>query len=132
VHARAETPIGVRRLRQAGASQVVSPHQLGGQRIANAIARPALVEFIELTTPGTGEAVDLEELEVGARSALCGLTLDALPDRGVRVSVMAIKPDGEALRLNPGARDALRGGDRLIVVGDRENLARLADLATDA
>lgn len=131
VHARAETPIGVRRLQQAGASQVISPHQLGGQRIANAIARPALVEFIELTTPGSGDDVDLEELQVGARSPLCGVTLDALPARGVRVSVMAIKPDGEPLRLNPGARDALRGGDRLIVVGDRANLARLAELASD-
>jgi voltage-gated potassium channel len=128
VHARAETSMGVRRLRQAGASQVISPHQLGGQRIANAILRPAVVEFIELTTPGSGEEVDLEEVRLEPGSPLADLTLDALPARGVRVSVVAIKGDGP-LRLNPGARDSLRAGDRLIVVGDRENLARLGDLA---
>jgi K+/H+ antiporter YhaU regulatory subunit KhtT len=47
----------------------------------------------------------------------------------VRVSVVAIKGEGEALRLSPGASDVLHGGDRVIVVGDRENLARLAELA---
>jgi voltage-gated potassium channel len=129
VHARAETHIGVRRLRQAGASQVISPHQLGGQRIANALVRPAVVEFIELTTPGSGEEVDLEEVRLDPKSPLVGARLDALPSRGVRVSVVAIKADGAPLRLNPGASDTLRGGDRMIVVGDRVNLARLAELA---
>lgn len=129
VHARAETQIGVRRLRQAGASQVISPHQLGGQRIANAIVRPAVVEFLELTTPGTGEEVDLEEIRLEASSPLVAASLDALPGRGVRVSVVAIKGEGVALRLNPGASDVLRGGDRVIVVGDRDNLGRLAELA---
>jgi voltage-gated potassium channel len=128
VHARAETPMGVRRLQQAGAGLVVSPHQLGGQRIANAIVRPAVVEFIELTTPGTGDEVDLEEIRLEIGCALENLTLDALPARGVRVAVVAIKGDGP-LRLNPGAGDALRGGDRVIVVGDRSNLGRLAELA---
>ena len=113
---------------QAGAGQVVSPHQLGGQRIANAIVRPAVVEFIELTTPGSGEEVDLEEVRLEPGCELVDVTLDALPERGVRVSVVAIKGDGP-LRMNPGARDTLRAGDRVIVVGDRENLGRLADLA---
>jgi len=128
LHARAETPMGVRRLRQAGVDQVVSPHLLGGQRIANAIVRPSVVEFIELTTPGSGDEVDLEEVRLDPGCPLEGASLDVLPARGVRVSVLAIKSDGP-LRLNPGARDALRGGDRVIVVGDRANLARLEDLA---
>jgi voltage-gated potassium channel len=128
VHARAETSMGLRRLQQAGASQVVALHQLGGQRIANAIVRPAVVEFIELTTPGSGEEVDLEEVRLDGASKLVDVTLDALPSHGVRVSVVAIKGDGP-LRLNPGAHDALRAGDRVIVVGDRANLSRLAELA---
>jgi voltage-gated potassium channel len=128
VHARAETPIGVRRLQQAGASQVVSPHLLGGQRIANAIVRPSVVEFIELTTPGSGDEVDLEEVQLDPGCPLEGVTLDALPGHGLRVSVLAIKGDGP-LRLDPAARDALRGGDRVIVVGDRANLTHLAELA---
>jgi voltage-gated potassium channel len=131
VHARAETPAGVRRLQQAGAAQVISPHQLGGQRIANAIVRPSVVEFIELTAPGSGEEVDLEEVLLEPGCPLADVALEALPARGLRVSVLAIKGSGP-LRMNPGAADALRGGDRVIVVGDRENLGRLAELARKA
>jgi voltage-gated potassium channel len=129
IHARAETEEGVRRLRQAGASQVISPHQLGGARIANAIVRPGVVEFLELSDVGTAREIDLEEVRLGERSAACGLRLRELPERGVRVSVVAIKRGEEALRLQPGPDDELCEGDRVVALGDRENLARLAALA---
>ena len=129
IHARAETEEGVRRLRQAGASQVISPHQLGGARIANAIVRPGVVEFLELSDVGTAREIDLEEVRLGERSAACGVRLRELPERGVKVSVVAIKRGEEALRLQPGPEDELCAGDRVVALGDRENLARLAALA---
>jgi voltage-gated potassium channel len=129
IHARAETTEGVRRLRQAGASQVISPHQLGGVRIANAIVRPGVVEFLELSDVGTAREIDLEEVRLGERSAACGVRLRELAERGVRVSVVAIKRGDEALRLQPGPDDELCAGDRVVALGDRENLAKLAALA---
>lgn len=51
IHARAETEAGKRRLKLAGASQVVGLHGIGGQRIAQAIVRPTVVDFIELPSP---------------------------------------------------------------------------------
>jgi len=132
IHARAETEEGVRRLRQAGASQVISPHQLGGARIANAIVRPGVVEFLELSDVGTSLEIDLEEVQLGERSAACGVRLRDLAARGVRVSVVAIKRGDEALRLQPGPDDELCAGDRVVALGDRENLSRLASLAQPA
>ena len=129
IHARAETAEGSRRLRQAGASQVISPHQLGGSRIANAIVRPGVVEFLELSDVGTAREVDLEEVRLGERSGVCGMRLRELAQRGVRVSVVAIKRGEEALRLQPSPDEELRAGDRVVALGDRENLARLATLA---
>jgi voltage-gated potassium channel len=129
IHARAETAEGIRRLRQAGASQVISPHQLGGARIANAIVRPGVVEFLELSDVGTAREIDLEEVRLGDRSNVCGVRLRDLAERGVRVSVVAIKRGEEALRLQPGPDEELRAGDRVVALGDRENLARLATLA---
>jgi voltage-gated potassium channel len=132
IHARAETSEGVRRLRQAGASQVISPHQLGGVRIANAIVRPGVVEFLELSDVGTAREIDLEEVRLSERSAACGVRLRDLAARGVRVSVVAIKRGDEALRLQPGPDDELCAGDRVVALGDRESLARLAALAEPA
>jgi voltage-gated potassium channel len=130
IHARAETDEGIRRLLRAGASQVISPHQLGGSRIANAIVRPGVVEFLELSDAGTAREIDLEEVRIGEQSAACGVRLRELPERGVRVSVVAIKRGEDPLRLQPGPDDELCAGDRVIALGDRENLGRLAALAS--
>jgi voltage-gated potassium channel len=129
IHARAETLAGIRRLKLSGAHQVVSPHQLGGERIANALLRPGVVEFLELADPGTEGEIDLEEVLLSARSEVGGIPLHRLPDHGVFVSVIAIKRGDEPIRLRPGPDEVLRGGDRVIAIGDRDNLARLATIA---
>jgi voltage-gated potassium channel len=129
IHARAETAAGIRRLELAGVHQVVSPHQLGGERIANALLRPGVVEFLELSNPGTGAEVDLEEVVLSHRCQVEGIPLRALRGHGVQVSVVAIKRGSQPIRLGPGPDELLCGGDRVIAIGDRPNLARLADLA---
>jgi voltage-gated potassium channel len=132
VHARAETEAGLRRLRLAGAAQVIGIHHLGGQRIAQAIARPAVVDFLELSSPGVGADIDLEEVELSEGCALDGVPLRELPRHGVKVSVVAIKRAGAATQLNPSADDELRGRDHVVVVGDRDNVRKLAQLAEGA
>lgn len=129
VHARGQSEAGIRYLRLAGATQVVSPYQLGGRRIAQAIVRPAVVDFIELASPGTGAEIDLEQIVVQPGCSICGLPLRDLPGRGVRVSVVAIKRPDRAALLRPTANDTIEAGDVLVVVGDPENLGRLAELA---
>jgi voltage-gated potassium channel len=129
IHARAETAAGVRRLELSGVHQVVSPHQLGGERIANALLRPGVVEFLELADPGTEGEIDLEEVVLSARCPLEGVALRDLHPRGVAVSVVAIKRGSERIRLRPGPDEVLRGGDRVVAIGDRVNLGRLAGLA---
>jgi K+/H+ antiporter YhaU regulatory subunit KhtT len=49
----------------------------------------------------------------------------------VHLNVVAIKRDGEPTRFQPGADDSLGAGDRVVVVGDGENLRRIADLAAE-
>jgi len=129
IHARAETPAGERRLHLSGANQVISPHQIGGQRIANAIARPGVVEFLELSAPGDGAEVDLEEIALSADSELAGVPIRDLSGHGTHVAVIAIKRGDEPLRIQPAPGEALQAGDSIVVVGDQENLRRLAALA---
>ena len=130
VHARGESDAGIRRLQLAGAAQVVSPYHLGGQRIAHAIARPSVVDFITLAAPADARAeISLEEVMVGAKSRLEACRLRDLSAHGMHLHVVAIKRQGEATRFQPREDDALEAGDRVVVVGDAENLRRIADLA---
>ncbi len=132
IHARAESAPGVRRLRLAGAEQVISIHSLGGQRIANAILRPAVVDFIELASPGGGAPIDLEEVVLSEGCGIDSTPLRDLPGRGVRIAVVAIKRAGQPTTLIPSADDVLHAGDHVVVVGDRENVRNLALLAEGA
>jgi voltage-gated potassium channel len=129
VHARAETQAGLRRLRLAGAHQVISVHTIAGQRLANAIVRPAVVDFLELAAVGGEAPIDLEEVELGEGCALSGRALADIGRDALAITVVAIKRAGEGTRLHPGPADVLRAGDHIVVVGDEENLTRLAALA---
>ena len=101
-------------------------HGLVAQGSNQIIVNLDAVDFLELAAPGGGAAIDLEEVVLAEGSPLAGLRLRDLPSRGVRVSVVAIRHAGEALRLAPGADDVLAAGDHVVVVGDRANVEKLA------
>ncbi len=128
IHSRAETETGAQRLRLAGANQVILPHQLSGQRIANALVRPAVVDFIELSSPGIGPGIDMEELIIGAGSTLDGGAMATLPKPQPKVLVVAVQRPSEPMRLSPEADEVLRAGDRVVVVGERQQLQILRTL----
>jgi voltage-gated potassium channel len=130
IHARGESEAGIRRLQLAGATQVVSPYHLGGQRIAHAVARPSVVDFITLADrAGIPADISLEEVRVAKGSKIEACRLRELPARRLQLHVVAIKREGEPTRFQPGGEDELRADDRVVVVGDAENLRRIADLA---
>ncbi|ACY18028.1 potassium channel family protein [Haliangium ochraceum] len=129
IYARAESETGARRLRLAGAHQVIQPHLIGGQRIANALLRPAVVDFIELSSPGSGPEIDMEELVVGPGSMLDGHGVEALSFANIEAVVVAVQRPGEPMRVSPSTNQRYRAGDRVVVVGERAELRRLATRA---
>jgi voltage-gated potassium channel len=124
---RATDEAATRKIRRAGADRVISPYQIGGMRIVQALLRPTVYDFVEIATQNKGLDLMFEELEIAAGSNLDGLPLK---DSGIRASfdVMVIgikKPSGEMV-FNPGPGSVLQVGDVLIMLGDKEQLVRLA------
>jgi voltage-gated potassium channel len=60
---RADHPDGEKKLKRAGANYVVSPHVLGGVRMAMASLRPNVVDFMQMTALGNS-GLDIEEVTV--------------------------------------------------------------------
>jgi voltage-gated potassium channel len=125
--ARGEEERTARKLARAGASRVISPYEIGGIRMAHAILKPAVIDFIEVATT-TGSEVDMEEIRVQASSPLCGKTL---ADSGIRqeydLIIVAIrKPDGR-MSFNPSHLTVIAGDDVLITMGATANQEKLAD-----
>lgn len=127
--ARAEDDASSNKLLRAGASQVISPYVLGGARVAQAILRPNVHEFIDVTTRSGHLALQLEEVVVTAGSALDGThvegnRLDGLLD----VIVVAVKAQDAPMRFNPG-NGAVSAGDTLVMLGARQELDRAERMA---
>ena len=78
IYARGDTDAGLRRLKLAGADQVVAAYQWAGLRIAASILRPSVVDFLQLAVPGRESEVDLEEIKVARESPAAGKTIAAV------------------------------------------------------
>jgi len=129
IHARGESDGGLRRLRLAGADQALSAYHMGGLRIAASILRPSVVDFLEIAAPGRGEEVDLEEIRLSPGSPMVGAAIGMVEQRHDRLRIVALKRDGEPIRLVPPPGTEVRDGDHLVVIGARRSLEDLAQLA---
>ncbi len=128
--ARADDERVVKRLKQAGANKVFSPYLIGARRMALAILRPAVTDFLELTTPEINLELQLEEVRLSPRSRLVGKDLVTSRIREVSGAIiLAVKKLSGEMVFNPPPHYVLEAGDILIALGERKELARLEDLA---
>jgi voltage-gated potassium channel len=128
--ARAEGELAEQKLRRAGASRVVTPYAIGGAKVAMAVLRPAVVDFIELATRTEHLDLQIEETRIYAGGKLAGTTLHASRLRqDLGVIVVAIKKANGHLVANPPGDAVMEAGDTLIALGARQSLDRVEALA---
>ena len=118
-----------KKLLQAGANHVVSPHQIGGYRMAQALLRPNVTEFIDFATHDPGAGMGMEEIPVRPNSKLTDV---ALVDSGIRkeldLIIVAIKKVDGTMLFNPASHTTIQIGDTLIALGQRSSLIKLEQL----
>jgi voltage-gated potassium channel len=125
--ARAEEHRSEQKLLRAGANRVVSPTILGGARVAQAVLRPAVVDFIELATRTEHFELQIEEIQIDPKSTLAGQTLEVSKLRqDFGTIIVAVKKASGRMTFNPPPDAVMEPGDILIAIGDRESLDRLA------
>lgn len=127
IMARSEEEESEHRLLRAGADKVMSPYTLGGVRMAMAIMRPAMLDFIEITTNRQSLELRMEEVSICANSQFVAKTLE---DSGIRkrfgLIIVAVKKDSGKMIFNPLANYVIEQGDRLIAMGEDENVKQFA------
>lgn len=126
---RSEEEESVHRLLRAGADRVVSPYILGGTRMAMAILRPAMLDFIEITTMRQSLELRMEELAICDRSPLVGKSVEEAKIRqDYGLIIVAVKKDTGKMIFNPLATYNIEKGDRLIALGEDENVSRFSQV----
>ena len=123
---RAEHPASEAKLLAAGASKVILPYSIGARRMAQAILRPAVSDFIESTIHDYSFELNIEEIMVGEDSHLNGLTL---VDSGIRqemdIIIIGIKQKDSEMVFNPSSKTKIQSGDIFIAMGKYNDLERL-------
>jgi voltage-gated potassium channel len=114
------------KLSRAGASRVVSPHLIGGRRMAQVLKRPTVVDFIDIATMGSSLGLMMEEATVGNGSGLAGKNLvDSNLRKNFGVIIVAIKKMAGNMIFNPMPSETLEAGDVIVVIGKKEDLKRM-------
>ncbi len=127
VMGRAHDEIAEKRLRSAGADQVVCPYSIGGRRMANLILRPAVVEFMDLTVGKRDLELAIEEMKVNFGSSLIGKTIiDSEIRTKFGVIIVAILRPNEKMVFNPEPQSVIHENDTLIALGQIQDLKALS------
>jgi voltage-gated potassium channel len=124
---RSEEEESEHRLLRAGANRVMSPYTLGGTRMAMAILRPAMLDFIEITTRRQSLELRMDELEICEGSPLIGKSLEESEIRQrYGLIIVAVKKDSGKMIFNPVASYVIQSGDKLIALGEEDNVSKLS------
>ncbi len=117
------------KLRRAGANRVVSPYLIGGHRMAVALLRPAVHDFMNyIFNVGYHDNLDLGQGTIEPDSRLAGKTIGQTDLRRTRnVNILAIqKPDGEII-INPNSHHVIQPGETLIFIGPPQAIHRVEE-----
>jgi voltage-gated potassium channel len=117
------------KLRRAGANKVVSPYVIGGGRMAQAILRPNVVDFIEIATGREHLELQMEEIMIPHHSGFVG---ENLISSGFRKEtgtiIVGIKKGDGTMVFNPDSHSRIEADDTLIVLGHPDAIQKLEDL----
>ena len=119
------------KLFKAGASRVVAPTIIGSHRMATALMRPAVADFMDSVA---AENLDLafEQVEVAEGSELAGHNLRSTRIRPeLDIVIAAIRRRGGEMIFSPSGDTRIEAGDVLIAMGRAESLSALARMAQD-
>jgi voltage-gated potassium channel len=117
------------KLQRAGANRIVSPYEIGGRHMANIVIRPHVTDFLDVVTLSSGVEIWVEEQTL---SPTCPLVGQGLVQSDIRrktgVTLIAIYRPASAANIVPDYDTILDAGDKLIVMGTREQLSALEEL----
>ncbi len=115
------------KLRRAGANRVVSPYQIGGHRLALALLRPAVNDFLDKIF-SFHEDMDMEigQIYLRAESRLAGQTVATCELRNTHgVSILAIQKPNREVIVTPSPGQQLEVGSTLIIIGSPDTIYEL-------
>jgi voltage-gated potassium channel len=115
------------KLRRAGATNVIMPERMGGQRMARLVTQPDVVEFMEYILLQRNRDISIHEVHCRKMApANLGRTIGELSLGNVTGTTIIGLKNGEGKYVfNPGSEYTLSLQDQLFVLGSPEQVRNL-------
>lgn len=118
------------KLKRAGATNVIMPERMSGQRMAKLVHQPDVVEFIEYILLQKTQDVSLEEVPCkNLAERFMGKSIADLKVREISgANIIGIKISGARYVFNPDPQMILSRNDQLFVLGNPAQIKKLVEV----
>src|SRR5579871_2451623 len=131
ISARVASEQSEKKMRLAGADHVFAPYDMTGNRMAQTMLKPHVLQFIDFTTKNMDWNVGIEQVRIPETSAFVSKSLLETQIRKEHgVIVLAIRKADGKMMFNPPAEAHIGAGDHLIVMGEAGDLRKLEQVVT--
>ncbi len=116
-----------KKLRSAGATNVIMPTKIGGQRMAKLVAQPDIVDFLEYIMLRESEEVYIEEISCKNMSAqFAGKSIGEWSIRSITgANILGLKTADNNYIVNPSPKVKITDNDQIFVLGNPEQIGKL-------
>lgn len=130
--ARSHENKSAKKLKIAGANSTVSPDEIGGKKMASMMISPNIQYFVDNIIDTKNVSIDMEEVSINESSELIGKQLreTKISDR-TGLIVLAIRRTNDQFIFNPKASEVLSENDKMLVVGSKEQINELRNIAKE-
>jgi voltage-gated potassium channel len=124
---RASNDSSVKKLKTAGANNVIMPDKIGGTHMATLVISPDVEEFVDLMA--TQNSVQFSIAEIESSKTISLEELNCWKNTGA--TLLGIKASPSEYSLNPLVNTIVKPGNRLIVMGSQEQLSKVKNILSN-
>jgi voltage-gated potassium channel len=121
---RASSDSSIKKLKIAGADNVIMPDKIGGAHMATLVMLPDVVELLSMM--GTKNNTEFRVAELKAQKSISLNDLDLW--KKTNCTILGIKDEANNYTLNPSSAYHINPGQSLIVMGSDEQIANAKEL----
>jgi voltage-gated potassium channel len=120
------------KLKRAGATNVIMPDKIGGQRMAKLVAQPDIVEFVDFVLLQSIDSVLLGEISCeDLADCFEGKSIFELDIRNTSgANIIGLKQSDRSYLINPTPDTKLTSNDQLFVLGTKDQIKHLRKTLT--
>lgn len=119
----AEQESSSRKLRQAGANEVVMGHQMVAEYMSRLVTRPTAAQFYSSLTQSEFKDLMLDELFIPVGSAIVNQSIAQLRIRDQHnLLVVAVKSEAGAMDFNPAGERQFSDSETILLMGKQEDV----------